>query len=159
MAGGTYPYKKSENHPSTYLFSSVGPKGTIIKAVKITKLNLSNFTNWYDLAFGDWDDERSEIDDETRSNNGDLKKILNTVLEISIEFLTEHPICTLVFRGSMDAKSLQLGRNQRNNTYGWMISKNLEMLNKEHKIAGVRDGAITEYEPDSEYDGFLVKRK
>ncbi len=159
MAREIYPYIKSNRETDTYLFTSIGPKGSIYKAVNMTKLELPGFSDWYNLAFGDWDDEKMEMDDQARSNNGDLRKILNTVFQISIDFLTEHPTYTLAFQGSMDTKSLQLGRNQRNKAYQQTLDKNLELLSEDYKIAGILNGAIVKYEPNTEYEGFLVKRK
>lgn len=159
MEREVYPYKKSQKESNTYLFTSIGSKGNIYKALKMTRLELPGLSDWYNLGFGDWDDQKMEMDDQTRSNNGDLRKILTTVLEIPIEFLTEYPTYTLAFQGSMDIKSLQLGRNQRNNAYKQVLDKNLELLSDDYKVAGILNGEIVKYEPNIEYEGFLVKRK
>jgi hypothetical protein len=35
--------------------------------------------NFFNLSFGDWNEELQKLDDSTRSNNGDRDKVLTTV--------------------------------------------------------------------------------
>lgn len=163
MNNETYDYVKSKEQESTYLFTSRGPKGEILKAVKLTEIEQSNLPsflkNIYSLSFGNWDEESKEIDYLTRSNNSDIQKILNTVFEIAIKFLSSNSDVTLYFAGSVDEKSLFVGRNQRNTIYSRMIERKWEYLSEDYKVAGIRLRRVVDYEPNRAFEGFLVKRK
>jgi Family of unknown function (DUF6934) len=45
-----------------YQFYSEGPKGAIKKIVRFSKVRVSGF-EYYNLGFGDWNEETDQIDD------------------------------------------------------------------------------------------------
>lgn len=160
MGKNIYTYVKSARRHHTYLFISEGPKGEIIKAVKLSKVRQNQFTSSiYNLAFGNWDDNTSEIDDMSRSNNSDIRKILDTVFTIAIKFLKEKSGRVIGFQGSMDSKSVLSGKNQRNIAYQRMIEQNWDLIRENYIIFGIKDREIVPYEYRVEYDGFLIKPK
>jgi hypothetical protein len=61
-----------------YEFYSVGPKGSILKAVEIEALDRKNTFN---VCFGDACPDGS-IDDHTETNNSDLRRVLGSVVYI-----------------------------------------------------------------------------
>lgn len=71
-----------------YEFCSEGPNGKIRKIIEYSYFQI-NGKSYYNLAFGDWDDTRQDINDLSVSNNGDRKKILATIAASVIEF-TDH---------------------------------------------------------------------
>lgn len=155
-----YSYIKSAKRHHTYLFISEGPKGEIIKAVKLSRVRQKQFkSSIYNLAFGNWNDTTNEIDDMSRSNNYDIQKVLNTVFIIAIRFLESKPGRVLGFQGSMDSKSVALRKNQRNYVYRRLIDQNWDFLNESYLIFGIQSKKLVRYEPGIDYDGFLVRPK
>ena len=57
-----------------YEFTSVGKNGEVKKVVEYSRMNLKNF---YNLGFGDYDEERQEINDRIVTNNGDPEGLGN----------------------------------------------------------------------------------
>lgn len=80
------------NHPpyaftrfaDQYTFISTG-KSNIPKVVEFTSLK---FKNLFNLCFGDILPDGT-IDDRVNSNNGDIARVLSTVIEIVIDFIEQ----------------------------------------------------------------------
>ena len=63
-----------------YEFFSEGPKGRVKKVVRYRLLE--EFPKRiFNLGFGDWDDERGDVDDKIKTNNSDRQKVLATVAD------------------------------------------------------------------------------
>ncbi len=84
--------KKREGYEFTFnedkiefQFVSVGPKGTIIKVVRFGKVR----DKLYNLAFGDLVSD--DFDDEIISDNGDMRKIISTLVNIVHSFAQSNP--------------------------------------------------------------------
>jgi hypothetical protein len=87
-------YSASENQ---YVFESVGKNGTIIKVVQLVEMQ----DNVYNLGFGDFNPITGQVKDDIKSENGDMVKVLSTVLNIANQFLAENKPMTYVhFKGS-----------------------------------------------------------
>jgi hypothetical protein len=86
-------YLPSENQ---YYFESIGKKGKIIKVVAFTEKE----ENIYNLGFADFNTETGQIDDKSNSKNGDMPKVLATILYITAEFLSQNPFAYVFFEGS-----------------------------------------------------------
>ncbi len=87
-------YSASENQ---YVFESIGKNGTIIKVVELVEMQ----DNVYNLGFGDFNPITGQINDDVKSENGDMVKVLATVLNIANQFLTENnPMTYVHFKGS-----------------------------------------------------------
>lgn len=99
----TYPFtQESENE---YLFISKGPRGSIRKCVTFQALD----KGIYNLLL------ESELDgvrqgDTERTNNGDVFRIVNTVVEIIKEDLRSHPTRVVYIRGSDDQRGIAYQR-------------------------------------------------
>ena len=116
-----YPFQSIEEG-SLYVFSSEGIQGKIKKAVLISPLfdDLTEFFNpLFNLAFGDLAVSKNGwiLDDSVRTRNGDMPKVIATVVAIALDFLDRNPYRTLSFQGYIDHKSALLGKNQRNMLY------------------------------------------
>ena len=121
-------YDLSANADFTvFEFTSTGKNGTIHKAIKYTQtLN----ANVYNLGFGDIifsDDTTTEIDDANLSYNGDLEKIIATVLHSAYVF-TEHYREAYILFGSSDTAKLRL--------YRMFLSHNLAEISKSFLVFG-----------------------
>jgi|GEM_PF-2121821 len=97
MAQIPYPYKQIRFWQ--YIFISTGNK-QIAKGVHFTPLAEENIVN---LSFGDLLPDNS-IDDRANSNNGDIRKVLSTVIDIIRYFTSEHPKMIAYFDGSTDER-------------------------------------------------------
>ena len=95
------------------------------------------------------------IDDKANSNNGDLVKVLATVIEILRHFTMQYPDAEIYFEGSTE---------DRTALYARILKNYYSIYSKEFAIAGVIDAEntinIIPYEPSSErkFLAFLIKR-
>ena len=79
-------YEFSHNQAARYKFRSEGPR-SIEKIVEFTP---TTFKNIFNLAFGDLLPDGT-IDDIAKSNNGDIAKVLSTVVKILDDFTSRYP--------------------------------------------------------------------
>src|ERR1700748_1610973 len=89
------PYPYEQIHSTRYVFTSDGVR-KIRKVVGFTPLGIGNIIN---MGFGDQLPDGT-IDDQADSNNGDITKVLATVIDIIKHFTTRHPKAVIYFRGS-----------------------------------------------------------
>ena len=85
-----------------YTFESVGEM-VIQKVVEYTKLNpiyvgLPIDTDVYNLAFGDWNNDIGDYEDNVESKNGDMEKVLATVANTALKFWEEYPEISIFFK-------------------------------------------------------------
>jgi hypothetical protein len=159
-----YAFDRSETGYN-YLFVSTGYSGNIRKMVSISPIRSSpaifDTCVLFNLAFGDVMaiNNQLRIDDSTRSNNGDMAKVLATVTQIAILFMKENPGASLIFEGYMDNKSTELGRNQRNILYQRVINSNWDELSSMFVIEGIIKNQRGEYLPGENYDAILITPK
>ncbi|HMH20884.1 MAG TPA: hypothetical protein VK563_03870 [Puia sp.] len=97
MTQVSYPFR---HRADRYIFTSIGKK-KIIKAVDFTPTSIKNL---YSLSFGDLLPD-GLIDDAANSNNGDIVKVLATVVQIAKDFTTQYPDIKLVFTGSTEERT------------------------------------------------------
>lgn len=149
-----YEYKTNERF-ADYEFFSDGPNGRIKKVVNYKQYDyLPNGTPLINLAFGDWDEERQEINDSTISNNNDRNKILATVASTIIAYTNKYGKVPIYVEGRTAARTrlYQMGVNAH--------KKEVEEL---FTIMGrKRIGVTTEWEKFQSginYEAFFVLRK
>jgi len=143
-----YPYERI--HAAQYIFFSLG-KTRIQKVVDFVPYGIHNVIHF---GFGDLRPDGS-IDDKANSNNGDIVKVLATIIEILREFTSHHPETAIYFRGST---------LERTRLYTRIIKTYYAEFNKEFKLLvmiGDEDkNQIQEFDPMSstEIFAFLIKR-
>jgi len=106
----------------------------------------------FNLCFGDLLPDGT-IDDTVNSNNGDIVKVLATVVDILRAFCLQHHAVQIYFEGSTELRTILYARILK--TYYTDIAM-------EFAIAGLtEEGEVITYDPliDRKYFGFLVKRK
>jgi hypothetical protein len=145
-------YEYSRDEEGFYRFTSRG-KRTIVKVVGFTSTHDENIFN---LWFGDLLPDES-IDDMAISNNGDMVKVLATVIQIAREFISTKPGPTkIIFIGNS---------TQRIILYQRILKRNYAELSKEFIIsAGIIHNGFYEERmfkeiDNAEYLAFLIKRK
>jgi hypothetical protein len=149
-------YDLSANTDFTvFEFTSTGKNGTICKAIKYTQtLNV----NVYNLGFGDIifsDDTTIEIDDTNLSNNGDLEKVIATVLHSAYIFTEHYPEAYILF-GSSDTAKLRL--------YRMFLSHNLAEISKSFLVFGAvhnEQGQLVNvlFSASQHVDGYFGRRR
>jgi hypothetical protein len=133
-------------------FESHG-KQVILKEVLFEKMN---FDNVYNLALGDINPITDEPDYFVKSKNGDITKIFATIAWIISKFTEKYPIYLVHIKGNEEYKNM---------AYRLALNKFLEELSGNFEIRGIigdlesEDLQMEDYEPNTKYNGFLVKRK
>jgi hypothetical protein len=128
-------------------FISEGPKGNIAKIVQYSETNLKGF---YNLGFGDKDEETGEIIDYIITNNSDSQKILATVASTVYAFTDKYVDSWIYATGLTKA---------RTRLYRMGITNNLSDIQKDFHVYGLKDNKWQKFKKDFEYEAFLVKRK
>jgi hypothetical protein len=136
----------SDSGHITYEFLSEGPKGTIKKVVFYQKVE----ENVFNLAFGDWNEQTQKINDNARSNNKDMDKVLVTVASTVIDFIKHHPQAIILAEGFSPS---------RTRLYQIGIRANWQEIGKLFDIAGFREGQWEFFEKGRNYKAFSLKAK
>jgi len=131
----------------TYEFVSIGSKGSVIKVVRYSEINVKGF---YNLGFGDKDSVTGFISDLTVTNNGDSQKVLATVAATLYAFTNEKPEATIIATGSTEA---------RTRLYRMGITNNLAEITMDFVILGLTKTDWESFRKNITYEAFLVKRK
>lgn len=139
-----YPVTISTDY-HTYVFFSEGPRGKIAKAVIYSQTD----GNLFNLAFGDWNEELQDLDDFSRSNNGDRDKILSTVAFTVLDFIKVFPDARIYIEGSTPA---------RTRLYQIGIAANLLEINENFKVYGLFNDNWELFRKDKPYNSFLITK-
>ena len=149
MKGDTYPYDQKQ--ASRYTFTSIGKK-VILKEVVFTHTGVRNIVN---MGFGDVLPDGS-IDDKANSNNGDIVRVLATIIQILIDFTMKFPDAEIFFAGST---------LERTRLYTRILKTYYTLFSKDFIINGIiKEGdRLSElpFEPkaDVKFVGFLIRKK
>jgi hypothetical protein len=133
-----------------YTFISTGRK-RIEKLVEFSDFGLKDI---YNLAFGDLKSDGS-LDDTANSNNGDIIKVLATVISILKDFTAKNPRAYIAFTGST---------GERMKLYARIIKSYYSVFKKEFTISGfIKSGKgyrEVNFDPTQpqDYEVFLIKR-
>ena len=98
-------YSTVRESNAAYRFHSKGPKGKIELRVYFQKADLGEAPRLYNLAFGTWNADLQTIDDAVELRNGDMDKILATVVYSAFDFLTRNPSVYIFAQGSTAART------------------------------------------------------
>ena len=128
-----------------YFFESIGQKGSIFKVVIFTEFQ----NNVFNLGFGDYDLKTKQIDDTKVSDNGDMPKVLATVVSIVFHFLEKNPMAYIFFEGSTKSRTrlYQIAINQYYNAF----SEYLELF-------GLTNGNPESFQKNKPYESFLIRK-
>ena len=141
-----YPTKVS-THFIAYDFISEGRNGKILKGIRY---NLTEFSNIWNLGFGDLDPLTGEINDLSVSNNGDSEKVLATVARTCIEFTDHFPEAMIFAVGSTKV---------RTRLYQMGINSHLDEILELFIIKGLLNGQWEAFRINKNYDALLIKRR
>lgn len=127
-----------------YEFTSIGHK-SIDKVIIFQKTDLPNF---YNLVLADIVGDGT-YDDLIESNNGDMEKIMATVIQAIFAFLAFYPNANVLFSGSTPS---------RTRLYNIILTKEFEKLN-DFTVNGLKDGKLISFVRNEKYDGFVIYKK
>lgn len=130
-----------------FSFVSKGSKGDIEKIIRYERMS----SNIFNLGFGDRISDTLYFDDEVVTNNGDMVKVLNTVINTFSVFFTIYPNYGILMRGSDE---------RRTEIYRWMIERNLDKLLKNYYVHGMKDDKSSEeFKKGRLYKYFVIFKK
>ncbi|MEM9545869.1 MAG: hypothetical protein AAGA77_07845 [Bacteroidota bacterium] len=124
-----------------YTFISRG-KRDVVKVVRYNKLlniyhsESGKMITAYNLGFGNSKNDRFEIDDQVRSNNGDMYVVFNTVLHTIPLFLSKVGFAAICVRGSDEIRHL---------AYHRFVERNISRLKLEYELYGLLNDFIEPY--------------
>jgi hypothetical protein len=134
-----------------YDFYSEGPKGRIRKAILYTFLGTRDGDDYYNLGFGDYNEDDKTVNDLSVSNNEDRDKILATVAVTTLEFTSHFSNCKIVAAGSTPA---------RTGLYQMGIAKYYKEISEMFDIQGLmEENGWMPFERGVNYLALLVTRK
>ena len=84
-----------------------------------------------------------DIDDKANSNNGDMRKVFNTVLYTIPTFFSKYENCCVIVEGS---------DKRRIKAYCMYVSRNLATLNQEYSFYGVTGTIFTPFKKRTVYE-------
>jgi hypothetical protein len=145
MKQSKYPVE-ADNEQHLYEFFSEGPMGRIRKVILYEKLG----DDFFNLGFGDWNEELQQTDDSSRTNNGDRNKVLATVAFTALDFTNQFPNARIAVEGSTPA---------RTRLYQMGIAHNLLEIKENFEIYSLLDGHWESFQRGRNYEAFLIKRK
>lgn len=126
-----------------YTFISSGKNGDIAKIVIFQELGNKIFN----LVLADFDFDKETFSDTAVSNNGDLSKILATVLAIILDFFRSKQNACII----MEANS-----TPKNKLYNRMVKNYYSTLKSKLRILIETENGLEEYSIDKESNKFYL---
>lgn len=130
----------------TFTFISIGKRGAVEKVIKYIRASKRIFN----LGFGDRIEGTLDYDDEKNTNNGDITKVIATVISTFPMFSAAFPNHAVLFNGS---------DTRRDRLYHYVIKNHIEEFSKLYDIYGIRNGVAEVFNPEQKYDAYAVKQK
>lgn len=139
-----YPLEASDDY-LFFWFESCSAGRTVPKIVEYEEIEAGTFN----LAFGDID-SNGRLNDSVISNNGDMEKVLATVVQTALTFLEIYPERSVYFSGNSSA---------RNRLYRAILNRDIESWSKIFEVEGIIEGERVKFRQGINFEGFIVKRK
>lgn len=149
MADDKYSYNRVPEE-YYYEFYSKGPKGTIKKVVRYSLIEEYPY-KIYNLGFGDWIEEKQDVDDLINTNNQDSQKVLGTVADTVIDFLTNHPNAAVFASGSTASRTRLYQMN--------ILSYWKEISEASYFIQGYVGGEWKPFQKGTNFEAFIIRKK
>lgn len=171
----------SDQLSTNFLFFSEGRNGKedIPKIIQFSYIRDINNKKIFNLGFGDYDMDTGMINDESMTDNGDVYRIFNTVLNTIPLFFERYPEAAILVRGSDGRLDFETNCrqncirrcieschqfNRRMKLYCNYVSRKRIVFESDYQfVGGIGNNKgwfdFTEFEPGKLYDGILVSRK
>jgi hypothetical protein len=143
MIRESYPLISS-NDQTIFNFTSIGSKGNIQKIITFSVIG----DNLWNLGFGDA--SKTGWSDSAISNNGDIFKVMETIAQAAIIFTASFPERQLIIN-PVDSKRKAL--------YNTIFKRKHQEILELFKITGILNNNLKNYDPNVNFDMFLIARK
>lgn len=143
-----YEYKTNEGFLD-YEFYSEGPKGKIKKVVRFSLQN-ANRRTYFNLGFGDCNENENQFDDRAISNNHDRDKVLTTIAQIVLDFTAYFPDLWIYAQGSTSS---------RTRLYQMGIAGNWDKIEPVLLVYGNVNNEWQPFQKNINYQAFMALRK
>jgi hypothetical protein len=130
-------------------FVSEGPKGKVKKMIRFIPRYADGATLFH-LSFGDWNEKKRQIDDLTKTNNHDPKKVLATVAAAVLAFTEQFPDMSVYATGSTPA---------RTRLYQMGIASHWQEIESKLYVSGFRKNKWEPFIKGVKYEAFLVRKR
>lgn len=135
-----------EEKDNQYWFESIGPNGVIRMC---GRFELSTVKNVYQFEFGIHDSIEGDLNTSFRSNNADKDKIISTIFNIILTFLSCNKNAIVRFSGSTES---------RTKLFRMWILNNWYSVNNSFIIYGNNEQNRWErYQKNREYSAIIIK--
>jgi hypothetical protein len=137
-----YAFKHASRN-NTFSFFSHGKRGRIKKVVQFRLIE----DQIYNLGFGDYSDQHKALDDKVVTDNGDMEKVLATIIAIIEYFFDKNPSAGIFLTGSTTS---------RTRLYQIVINVHYSKLSQYFSIYGFYDEEWHEFKRNTKYESFLI---
>jgi hypothetical protein len=142
-----YPVTRINNKLIFY-FESRNPFGeNPILKIATYALYYKHGATYYNLGFGDYDSENNEVSDTAVSDNGDMRKILATVVSTLKTFFQEKPYETVHIEGSDRVRKMY---------YHKLIVDYSNLIEELYVVKGRSLGKIEPFQKGKSYEFILI---
>jgi hypothetical protein len=131
---------------TVFEFLSVGKRETVKKIIIYEGFQNENL---FYLAFGDVT-HFNRIDDRVITNNGDIEKVISTIIKSLYTFTDNRPDALILITSN---------RENRTRLYRSAFSKYIDELQKDFSVHGYLNKKWNPFEKNVNYSIFLIKRK
>lgn len=129
-----------------YTFTSIGKNGFVQKAVVFQEVENGIFN----LALVDYEPTTQLWSDMTNTNNGDLPKIMATVVHIIKHFLEENPSRIIYMEGNTKSKNM---------LYNRIVNNYYDQFSETFDIMVNGEDGKEEFKLGKQYDSFYIYLK
>lgn len=136
----------SQNEGFTFYFVSNGIKGDVLKVVSYKLIS----DDLYNLGFGDFDFESGTVSDTSITDNGDLRKVISTVIQTIHHFFDQNPSKQIYIEGSTIL---------RTQFYHRIIDRYFDDFGTKYQILGFKGKQYELFNKLSEYEHFVIRIK
>ena len=139
-------YPIIENEEFFYTFISTGKNRNILKAVVFQTIEI----NEYNLVLADFDAQNSVWSDTSASNNGDVIKIITTVMDITSLFLNKQKLAKVFIQANSEPK---------NRVYNRIFKNYYREITLKYHIEGRNENGVEIYSIEKTYFSFYIYNK
>lgn len=145
-----YSIERAGNDP-VFVFESINPRTNIriLKIVTYTPVTKGG-ESYFNLGFGDFNEKTGRPDDKIISDNGDMRRVLATVVSTLDIFFTEFPEAIVHITGSDGI---------RNNYYQKLVRDYSDKILTRYAVQGFKNDRIEDFKPKTDYGFLLVRLK
>lgn len=142
------PYEfRADRDNLQFDFYSVGPQKSVKKIVVYSPF--PDVPDLFNLTLADSFSDGS-ISDTSVTDNGDMEKVLATVIQTIFHFFAANPDKRIYIEGSTPT---------RTRLYGVVIARELALIQENFLVYGLSDYEMTPFEKNHQYTAFVIALK